>query len=80
MTPVTRSVWTRPRSGGVDAGMDASSAALTARLTELHEQYVWEVNDAVGRDEPVEQLCDDYADAALRAITAGGPPAHVGGR
>lgn len=42
------------------------------RLRELHETYVWKVNAAVGegRDDLVWRLVDEYADRALRLMTA----------
>jgi len=52
---------------------------LSASLTALHEQHVWRVNDAIGRDADLEvrALCDEYADAALRAIAESAPPARA---
>lgn len=40
-------------------------------LRELHEDYTWEVNAAVGRDEDavVVRLVSEYTDRALRLIT-----------
>ena len=40
------------------------------RLRELHEDYVWRVNSAVGegREDLVWQLVDDYTEAALRLM------------
>ena len=45
----------------------------TQRLRELHELYVWQVNAAVeeGRDDLVDQLADEYLDAALAELAAG---------
>ena len=42
------------------------------RLRELHDSYVWKVNAAVGegRDDLVWRLVDEYADRALRLMTA----------
>jgi hypothetical protein len=41
-------------------------------LRELHETYIWEVNAAVGEDrmDLVCQLSDEFADRALRLMTA----------
>jgi hypothetical protein len=41
------------------------------RLRELHDEYVWEVNAAVGegREDLVRQLVDDYLDAAMRMMS-----------
>ena len=43
---------------------------LTARLSALHDEYVWAVNDAVGhgQDDAVAELVDDYPDAALAVL------------
>jgi hypothetical protein len=45
----------------------------TARLRELHDAYVWEVNAAIGegREDIVWRLVDQYLDAAMREMTAG---------
>ena len=42
-------------------------------LRELHEDYVWRVNAAVGegRDDIVARLVAEYPDAALRLLTEG---------
>jgi hypothetical protein len=50
--------------------MSASTSPVD-ELRELHEDYVWEVNAAVGRgeDHVVARLAQDYADRALRVIT-----------
>jgi hypothetical protein len=42
-----------------------------ARLRELHDAYVWDVNAAVaaGRDDLVAELADEYAAEALRMMT-----------
>lgn len=42
----------------------------TAELRELHEDFTWEVNAAVGRGEDriVERLAREYTDRALRLI------------
>lgn len=45
---------------------------LTRRLAGLHDAYVWAVNAAVSRgasDEALAALSDEYADAALRALS-----------
>ena len=45
---------------------------LDRRLAVLHEQYRWAVNAAVGRgadDEVLAAMADEYADAALRALS-----------
>jgi hypothetical protein len=46
------------------------------QLRELHDEYVWEVNAAVGEDrlDLVDHLTDDYLDRALRLLSAGEPP------
>ena len=45
------------------------------RLRDLHDEYVWEVNAAVGEDrlDLVGNLADDYMDRALRLLSAGEP-------
>jgi hypothetical protein len=42
-------------------------------LRALHDEYVWQVNAAVGEDrmELVWQLADEYLEQALRLMTAG---------
>ena len=42
------------------------------RLRELHEDYVWQLNSAVGegREDLVWRLVDDYTEAALRLMVA----------
>lgn len=45
---------------------------LTRRLAVLHDSYRWAVNAAVSRgapDEALAALSDEYADAALRALS-----------
>lgn len=45
---------------------------LTRRLALLHDAHVWAVNAAVSRgapDEALAALSDEYADAALRALS-----------
>ena len=45
---------------------------LTRRLAVLHDAHVWAVNAAVSRgapDEVLAALSDEYADAALRALS-----------
>jgi hypothetical protein len=41
------------------------------RLRELHEDYVWKVNAAIGegREDLVWRLVDDYTEQALRLMT-----------
>jgi hypothetical protein len=41
------------------------------RLRELHDEYVWEVNAAVGegREDLVRPLADEYLDAAMRMVS-----------
>jgi hypothetical protein len=41
-------------------------------MTALHEQYVWQVNEAVAEDrmDLVHQLNDEYIEEALRLILA----------
>ncbi|MEO5711320.1 MAG: hypothetical protein ABIQ59_16045 [Nocardioidaceae bacterium] len=43
------------------------------QLQELHDDYVWEVNAAVGEDRPdlALRLADDYLDRALELMTTG---------
>lgn len=46
--------------------------ALDRRLAVLHEQYLWAVNAAVARgaaDDVLAAMADEYADAALRALS-----------
>jgi len=51
----------------------------TGSLRELHDAYVWQVNAAVGEDrmDVVWRLADEYADRALRLMTAT-PPSGCG--
>jgi hypothetical protein len=46
------------------------------QLRELHDEYVWEVNAAVGENrlDLVWQLADDYMDRALRLMTTDESP------
>jgi hypothetical protein len=46
---------------------------LSERLRELHEDYVWQVNAAIGegREDLVARLVDEYPGAALRLLTEG---------
>lgn len=46
-------------------------------LRELHEDYVWRVNAAIGegREDIVARLVAEYPDAALRLLTEGSAPA-----
>jgi hypothetical protein len=46
-------------------------------LRELHEEYVWQVNAAIGEGRPdiVARLVAEYPDAALRLLTEGAQPA-----
>lgn len=48
----------------------------TARLRELHDEYVWQVNAAIGegREDIVWRLVDQYLDEAMREMTAGFGP------
>ena len=49
-----------------------AAGRLTRRLAVLHEQYLWAVNAAVARgadDALLAALSDEYADAALAALT-----------
>jgi hypothetical protein len=41
-------------------------------MSALHDRYVWEVNEAVAEDRPdlVEDLNEEYVEAALRLILA----------
>jgi hypothetical protein len=41
------------------------------RLRGLHDEYVWEVNAAIGegREDLVRQLVDDYLDTAMRMMS-----------
>jgi hypothetical protein len=50
----------------------------TARLRELHQDYVWRVNAAVaaGRDEVVDALCAEYAEEAVGVLTGSAPDSH----
>jgi hypothetical protein len=45
-------------------------------LLALHDDYVWQVNAAVGEDrlDIAWQLADEYLDKALRLMSAGEPP------
>jgi hypothetical protein len=62
----------------------------TARLRELHQDFVWKVNAAVaaGRDDLVDALCEEYAEEAVGLLTGARPdrqsppppPAHRGWR
>ena len=49
----------------------------TRRLQELHDDYAWRVNAAIGegREDLVWRLVDEYVDDALRTLTDG----HEGG-
>jgi hypothetical protein len=49
------------------AAMDGTAT----RLRELHEDYAWEINAAVGRgeDRVVARLVDRFEDEALRLMT-----------
>ena len=51
-------------------------AANGVALRELHEDYVWRVNAAVGEGRPdvVARLVAEYPDAALRLLTGGTAP------
>jgi hypothetical protein len=44
---------------------------ISDELTELHDDYVWEVNAAVERDDDrhVAHLADEFTDIALRVMT-----------
>jgi hypothetical protein len=44
---------------------------ISDELTELHNDYVWEVNAAVERDddERAALLADEYTEIALRVLT-----------
>ncbi|MGZ4615912.1 MAG: hypothetical protein ACXV4A_10140 [Actinomycetes bacterium] len=46
-------------------------STLTAELRELHEDYTWEVNAAVARNEDrvVERLSGEFTERALRLIS-----------
>jgi hypothetical protein len=48
-------------------------AQETRRLRELHEEYAWQVNAAIGegREDVVRQLCDDFLSQALDIMAAG---------
>ena len=41
------------------------------RLRDLHDEYVWEVNAAIGegRDDIVRRLVDDYVDQAMKILS-----------
>jgi len=57
--------------------MDLAASLLTTGLRELHEHHVWRVNAAVARgagQDALAGLSDDYADVALRALTAAAAP------
>jgi hypothetical protein len=45
----------------------------TARLRELHDDYVWKVNAAVaeGREDLVRRLSDEYVEEAVRILAEG---------
>lgn len=45
-------------------------------LERLHDEFVWQVNAAVGEDRPdlVQRLVDDYLDQALTLLSAGAQP------
>ena len=60
----------RGRTGG---GRHDPRGRRDARLRELHEFYVWQVNAAVeeGREDLVEQLADEYLEEALAELAAG---------
>jgi hypothetical protein len=49
--------------------------STTAQLQDLHDDYVWQVNAAVGEDRPdiVRQLTSDYLDRALELFSADEP-------
>jgi hypothetical protein len=49
--------------------------STTAQLQDLHDDYVWQVNAAVGEDRPdiVRQLTSDYLDLALELFSANEP-------
>ena len=49
--------------------------STTLRLQDLHDDYVWQVNAAVGEDRPdiVRQLTSAYLDQALELLSAGEP-------
>ncbi|MGZ4589975.1 MAG: hypothetical protein ACXV2I_04195 [Actinomycetes bacterium] len=46
-------------------------STLTAELRELHDDYAWEVNAAVARNEDrvVERLSGEFTERALRLIS-----------
>jgi len=48
-------------------------AQETRRLRELHEEYAWQVNAAIGegREDIVRQLCDDFLARSLEIMAAG---------
>jgi hypothetical protein len=48
---------------------------LTARLHELHDDYVWKVNSAVaeGREDLIRRLSDEYVEEAARILVEGSP-------
>jgi len=57
--------------------VDDEQHRLTRRLAGLHEQYLWTVNAAVSSgatDQALRALADEYADAALRVLTAAAAP------
>jgi hypothetical protein len=45
---------------------------VDGRLRDLHDEYVWEVNAAVGegREDLIRRLVDEYFDAAMRMMSA----------
>jgi hypothetical protein len=51
----------------------------TARLRDLHEQYAWRVNAAVGegREDLIRQFCGEYVEDAVRILAEA--PAVPGG-
>jgi hypothetical protein len=51
----------------------------TALLRKMHQDFAWKVNAAVaaGRADLVDELCEEYADEAVRLLT-GAPPADPG--
>jgi hypothetical protein len=52
----------------------------TARLHELHDEYVWRVNAAVaeGREDLIRRLSDEYVEEAVRILAEGSPVAACG--
>jgi hypothetical protein len=67
---------TAPAGAGLEAVAMIPVDGETQRLRELHELYVWQVNAAVeeGRDDLVEQLADEYLEAAVAELAAGRAP------